>query len=112
MKLLAISLIISLLGILGLLILINIQEPDLMNINQLSLSNLNQNIKIQGKITNIRSYQDSNFQIISINDSTGKIDLTLDKILNLTKESNLIVIGTIQEYNHNLQIQANKVYLK
>ncbi len=107
--LLKISLIISLIGILTLLFLANIQEPKLISIDKITDKQLNKNIKVQGQITNIKTYKDSNFQVISIKDGTGKIDITTNQILNLTNSQNLIVIGKLTEYKNNLQIQANKI---
>ncbi|MDP3027746.1 MAG: hypothetical protein Q8N63_08640 [Nanoarchaeota archaeon] len=106
-----ISLITSLTGIFVLLILSNILEPKLMNIEQINEKMLNRKVKVQGEIFNIKSYEDSDFQIISIKDNTGKIDVTTDKILNMTNNQEIIVIGSVQEYKQYLQIRADKINL-
>ncbi len=107
-NLLKISLSISLIGILLLLFLINI-NPKLINIEDINDKLLNEKVQVHGQIFNIRSYEDSNFQIISIKDKTGEIDITTSKILNISKDQNITIIGKITEYNDALQIQADKI---
>jgi len=108
-NLLKITLSISLIGILLLLFLSDFLEPELTNINQINNKLLNKKTKIQGQISNIKTYTNQSFQVISIKDSTGEIDITLSKILNLTKNQNITVIGMVNEYNKNLQIQADEI---
>jgi len=108
-SLLKISFIISLLGILFLLFLVNL-SPNQININEINKKLLNKNIQVQGTITNIKTLEDSDFQVITIKDSTGEIEVTLNhKSLILTKDQNIIVTGKITSYKENLQIQANKI---
>lgn len=64
---------------------------------------------IQGEVFNIKSYKESKFQIISIKDNTGKIDITTNKILNLINNQTIIVIGKVTQYKEGLQIQADKI---
>jgi DNA/RNA endonuclease YhcR with UshA esterase domain len=111
-NLLKTSLIISLTGIFILLLLSNILEPKLTNIEQINEKMLNRKVKVQGEIFNIRVHEDSDFQIISIKDETGKIDITTDKILNLTNNQEITVVGSIQEYKEFLQIRADKILLR
>ncbi len=111
-KLLKISLSISLIGILFLLFLSNNLSPKQINIKDINNKLLNQKVKVQGQVFNIRTYEDSNFQIISIKDTTGKIDTTLNNPINITNNQTIIVIGIIKEYNKTLQIQADKIILK
>jgi len=110
--LIKISLIISLIGIILILILANTLEPNLQPISKITIKDLNKKIKVQGTIFNIKSFEESNFQIISIKDSSGKIDITLNKILDLKNNQELIVIGRITQYKKNLQIQVEKIILK
>ena len=73
---------------------------------------LNKRVEIKGQIQTIKTYKESSFQIITINDSTGKIDITLDNpITNITKNQSIITIGKVTEYKNNLQIQADKIIL-
>ena len=110
-ELLKISLIISLIGIFLLLFLTNFLNPKQINIDQINNKLLNKNIQVQGTIFNIRSYEDSNFQILSIKDETGKIDVTTNHILDLKNNNQIIVTGQVKEYKQYLQIQADKIIL-
>ena len=109
LNLIQISLTISLIGILILVSIANISQPDLSNISEINIKQLNRNTKVSGQITNLMNFEDSNFQIITIKDLTGEISITTDKILNLTKNQNITIIGKITEYKGELQIQANKI---
>jgi len=111
LNLLKITLSISLIGILLLLFLSNFLEPKLTNIEQINNKLLNTKTKIQGTISNIKNYENSSFQITSIKDETGEIDITTNKILNLTKNQNITVIGTINEYKQRLQMQADEIII-
>ena len=70
---------------------------------------IDRKVRVQGDIFNIRSYKESDFQIISIKDNTGRIDITTDKILNLKNNQTIIITGKITEYKGSLQIQAEKI---
>ncbi len=110
-NLLKISLSISLIGILLLLFLANTLQPKPINIQGINNKLLNQKVQVQGQITSIKTYHDSNFQVILIKDSTGKIDITINQILNLTINQNMTVIGKITGYKGSLQIQAEKIII-
>jgi len=103
------SLILSLLGIITLLILANITEPEQINIKDITIKNLNKKAKIQGEVVRIKSYEKSNFQIIKLKDSSGEIEITTNKILDLKNNQELIIIGRITQYKNSLQIQAEKI---
>ena len=109
MKLVQISLIIAIIGILLLLSINILLDSKIIAIEEINNKLLNKNVKVRGEIFNIRSYEDSNFQVISIKDGTGKIDITLNKILNLTSENDIVVMGKVTEYNEYLQIKADKI---
>lgn len=108
LSLLKISFSITLLGIL-LLLFISTLEPKPSNISDITQKQLNKKVKIQGTIFNIRFYNQSNFQVISVRDQTGKVDITSNKILNLKNNQNITVIGKIKEYKQFLQVQAEKI---
>lgn len=103
------ALMITLIGILIIISLNILLEPKLIGIGEIADKSLNKNVKVQGIIFNIRSYEDSNFQVLSIEDETGKIDITTNEILNLSESNQITVIGKIKEYNLYLQIQADKI---
>lgn len=109
--LLKISLIITLSGIFFLTLLTFILEPKLITINNITQNQLNQQIKIQGIITNINTYKDSNFQVLTIKDKNNSIQITINKITNLKHNQLITITGKVTEYKNTLQIQADKISL-
>jgi len=111
-SLLSLFFVISLIGVFLLLILSNILEPRLISIEKINDKLIDKKVKVQGEIFNIKTYKDSDFQVISIKDKTGKIDITIDKILNLKNNQTITIIGKVTQYKQYLQIQADKILLK
>jgi|ETNmetMinimDraft_2_1059921.scaffolds.fasta_scaffold36013_1 DNA/RNA endonuclease YhcR with UshA esterase domain len=109
-NLLQLSLVISLLGIFILIIFASTINPKQITIKEINNQLLNKQVKVSGQITNLRTFEESNFQLIDIKDDTGKITITTDKIINISKDQNLQIIGKVTEYNHTLQIQASKIF--
>ncbi len=108
MSLLKIALIISLTGIFILLIISNSLSPKLININEINENYLNKNVKIRGKIINEKSYD--NFKILTVQDSTGKIQATLNSKNKINHNNQTLIIqGKITEYENQLQISINKI---
>ena len=109
--LLIISLIISILGILVLLLIMNLKYENLIEISAINKALLDKNIQIQGEITKIKN-QD-NLQILTIKDNTGKINAVLYKNtnqkINLNENQTIILHGKIKEYNSQLEIIADKI---
>ena len=109
-NLLKISLIISLLGILVLLIISNEISPELIKIKDIDDTMIYKNVKIQGNLVKaIKPTKGSDFQILTINDSTGTIQVTLNTKQNFQNLTNLIIIGKVTEYKNKLQINAEKI---
>jgi DNA/RNA endonuclease YhcR with UshA esterase domain len=100
---------ISLIGILILISIVNLSQPKLSQISEINIKQLNKNIKISGQITNLRNFEESNFQIITLKDSTGEISITIDEIIDLNENQNITIIGKITEYNGELQVRADKI---
>lgn len=109
MSLKKISFITALIGILILFLLSSILPAKQLTIEDIDNKLINKKVEVSGEIFNIKSYENSNFQIISIRDNTGKIDITLNKIINLSNDQKIIVIGKINQFNGFLQIQADKI---
>ncbi|MEK6935285.1 MAG: OB-fold nucleic acid binding domain-containing protein [Nanoarchaeota archaeon] len=109
------ALIIFLIGLFILLLIANISESKQFQINEINKTLLDKKVKISGEILNIKSFEESNFQIISLKDNSGKIDVTLDKITNLQKNQSILVFGKVTEYitenNSTIQVQAEKIVL-
>ena len=112
MNLLKISMLISFLGISLLLLISSTIEPNLTKIDKINLNQLNKKIKIRGKIVQHKNY--NNFQILTIQDNTGKIESLLNLPTGLiepikTKNKSLVIIGRVSQYNSKLQIQVEKI---
>ena len=105
------SLLLSLTGIIFLLLLSNLLEPEPISIEKINERMLNQKIQIQGQITNIRTFDNYDFQIISIRDNTGEIDVILNNRVNAEKNQTITIIGRVSEYKGDIEIQADKIYL-
>jgi len=111
LNLLKTSFSVSLIGIFLLLLLANISTPKQISIGNITDKLLNKKVQVQGTIFNIKSYENSNFQVISIKDSTGKVDVITNQILDLKNSDEILIIGTIKEYKQYLQIQADKIII-
>jgi RecJ-like exonuclease len=107
-NLLKISLAGSIVGIFLLLLLADFLPLPLTNLEDIDNSMINQKVKIQGEIFKIENKE--NFQILSIRDETGRIDILSNS--NITSLQEIEVKGTVKEYNGYLQIQANKIIKK
>ena len=109
------ALISFLIGLFILLLIANISEPKIIQIKEINKTLMDKKVKISGEIANVKSFEESSFQIISLKDNSGKIDITLDKITNLTKNQSILVIGKVTEYitenNSTIQVQAEKIIL-
>ncbi len=104
-KLLKISIIISLLGILVLIFISNLPSR-LIEIKNINSSLLNQQVKIHGNITSIRKIS-NDFFLLTIKDSTGTITGTINK--NFSSDSSLEITGLIEQYKNKTQIKINKI---
>ncbi len=106
---LKISLIISILGILFLLFLSNFLVPRELDIKEINKNLINQKIKVHGTILKIQDKK--TLKILSIGDSTGKINVLCECKNNIKQNQSIVVIGKIQEYQQSLQISADKIML-
>jgi DNA/RNA endonuclease YhcR with UshA esterase domain len=104
-------LIASILGIFVLLTISLILEPKKINLDKINQKLLEKQVSVEGKIINVKNFEDSNFQIIKIKKDFGEIDIILNKITNLIENQTVSVIGKVTEYNETLQIQADKIFL-
>ncbi|HRZ85847.1 MAG TPA: hypothetical protein P5277_03640 [Candidatus Paceibacterota bacterium] len=103
-------LILSLIGIFVILIINSISEPKQTHISEISDKNLNKQVKITGKIFQIK--QAKEYQIISIKDNSAKIEASCK--CNISKDNmnkTIEVIGKVNKYQNNFQIYADKIIL-
>lgn len=105
------SIIISLFGILILLFLSEFLQPGLINIEQINDKMLNRKVLVQGTVFKVDNKE--TFQILSISDQTGKIDVLREydeeKSTEIKNQEKIIVIGRVKEYAEYLQISADKI---
>ncbi|MEA3330027.1 MAG: OB-fold nucleic acid binding domain-containing protein [Nanoarchaeota archaeon] len=101
-----IALIISLVGILILLFIINTTSPKIVKISSIEKEDCKE-IKIKGTISEIKNYKNK-FTTFTITDSTGKIQGVCN-CPNVQQNQTAEITGKIQEYQNNLQINVEKI---
>jgi len=102
----------SLIAIFFLLFLSTIIQPKALTISDITDENLNQLVKIMGKITSQKNYEGKDFQVLILKNESKTIEVTSNAKtkLELNYSKSYAVTGTVTEYNHTLQISANKIY--
>ncbi len=98
---LAISVILTLV-----LLLLYSHSPKQVKISSLQGYKENSFIKTSGKVESSKKYQE--FQILTLSDSTAKIEVLFPSNQNLTGK-NIEVSGIIQKYKNKKQIRAEKI---
>ncbi|MGV8151841.1 MAG: hypothetical protein ACP5OG_02075 [Candidatus Nanoarchaeia archaeon] len=99
----------ALLGVFFLIIAINNEPDTVTKIINLNENLLEKNFKITGSVAKITNYKNSDFQVISLKDNSGEIEVTIGKIINITKNENLTVYGKLAKYKNKIQIEAYKI---
>ena len=103
---------IVLLGVFILLLLSDILEPAQVKINELNFNQLNKDIKISGNVLSIKNFQEDEFLILTLADSTGEIEVLVDYKKSpplIQKNQRITVTGKLSQYQKKLQIQADKI---
>jgi RecJ-like exonuclease len=102
-------LLLSIAGIFFLLILPNLLPEKIIKIEDIKNKNLNQEITLEGKLKTI--YEKPGFQILKIEDKTGSIEgITFSNIqLKINQTKTYKITGVLEEYNHTLQVNINKI---
>jgi len=100
-----ISIIISIIGIFLLIILTLAQQPQTIKANQIQNLEDNTYIKISGTLKSSKIYT-NNFQILELENNNTIFTTTLFSPSSFQLNSNLTIIGIIQTYNNQKQIQA------
>ncbi len=104
-------LIASIIAIFSLLLLSKVIEPKTMLISDITDKNINQLIKVIGKITSQKDYEGKSFQVLTIkNISSIQITTNAKSKLELNYSQTYAIIGKVTEYNKTLQITADKIY--
>lgn len=84
-------------------------EPKQIPLSKLNKNFLDQKIKISGTIQSIKNLD--NLQIINLTSNEKYITLINYNPINLSKNQKIIAIGKVQEYNKNLEINIERIYL-
>ena len=110
-KLIKLSLILSLIGIICLVLLSLFTEPKLTPISQVNKKQLDNYIKINGNIISIdhKKSDSYSFYIIRLKDESGAIDIISNQDYRLKFNQKIQVIGTVSEYKNQIQIESKKI---
>lgn len=114
-KILKIALITSLIGIIGLIITTPTIEVKEVEISQISRSMIDEEVAIKGVVENVQALSSGETYILTVNDGTGRIQVVIfqsevveiqesETPLNTFKNKQVEVIGTITEYNSQMEI--------
>ena len=114
-KILKIALITSLIGIIGLIITTPTIEVKEVEIGQISRSMIDEEVSIKGVVENVQSLSNGETYILTLNDGTGIIQVVIfqsavveiqesETPLDTFKDKHVEVIGTITEYNSQMEI--------
>ena len=114
-KRLALCLLTSLLGILLLFALNTLLKPEKLTISKITNEKLNSQIQLEAKVTSIRDFPKSSFQILTLEDKTGRIEATSNSnrqlLINLNQSYTFIGKITKNFYNNQttLQLSLDKI---
>lgn len=109
-KLLKISFISSLIGVLLLIIIANSLPTKLVEIKDIDKSYLGQRVAIRGMIFSINNYENQNFQTMIIKNESSLIHVISNSKTPIQKTTKTLrIIGKVEEYNNELQINADKI---
>jgi DNA replicative helicase MCM subunit Mcm2 (Cdc46/Mcm family) len=108
-KLLRISIVLSLMGLMILLILAQSLRPLHLEINKISSEDLNKKISFDANILKVKELAPQ-YLLIYLENNNSTIEGTLNsKNFTFNSTSNYKIIGKIQEYNNSLQINIDKI---
>ncbi len=107
-NLLIISLSVSVVGVFLLLFLSNNVEFYEVDLGSIDEKMLNQRVRVHGTV--LRVEDKGSFQVVSIVDGTGEIDVVCGS--NISGVQEIQVDGTVSEYGGDLQISADMIIKK
>lgn len=105
--LLKLSLICSLIGLFLIIILANHLEPEIRNLAEIDERDLDENIKVIGKI--ISMYDHETLTLFTLEDETGKIDCVFYNDFPFEEGNEIQVIGKVIEYKGKIEIESIKI---
>lgn len=105
-KIFKISLIIMVVGLLGIILFSGYVNPEKLTINKLDKSKIDNQIQVEATVISITQTK-SNTQIIKIADSTGSTNLVIfpqTEIQQLKKSDKIKVIATVTQYKGEIEL--------
>lgn len=105
--LLALSFICSLIGLFLIILLANHLEPTLITIKSIDENNLDNFVKIQGTITEIKETE--GLSIFTIKDETKSIKIVSYEKPLLMRNQEIEVVGKVVEYQGALELEATTI---
>ena len=110
-KLIKISLIMSIIGILSLLLIVEFFPPELIKIKDITEEHLEKSIRTQGTITQIKATP--GLVRLKLKDSNKLITVILftEEEQNIELNSKVEILGKIESYQYELEILADKITL-
>ncbi|MBR9690745.1 hypothetical protein GOV08_03610 [Candidatus Woesearchaeota archaeon] len=106
-KLLKISIIISIAGVVGLFIVSSLIHPKLISISDVDESHIGKIVAVKGEVTKI--FISGNRTIIYIDDSL--VSFTIFSKVEIEKGKKVEITGKVEEYQDNLQIIVDKLQI-
>ena len=109
-KLVKISFIIALVGILILIILSQQISPEIINVEDAKNMSVHKPVAITGRILSVNDYD--GFQVLLLQDSTGIMKITSYSKKPIDKPTEeVLIIGKIDIYQEEKQVQADKIII-
>ena len=106
-KIYKISLITTIIGLTGIMLLSGYVNPEKITIEQIDKSKIDNQVELEATILSVTQTR-TNTQIIKLSDKTGTIDLvifpSLDYKTKLSKNQHITVIAKVSQYNNNLEL--------
>lgn len=106
-KIFKISLITTIIGLVGIMILSGYVNPEKVTINQIDKSKIDNQVEIDATVTSVTQTK-SNTKIIELSDNTGSINMVIfpstDFNTTIKKNQHLTVIGKVTLYNNDLEL--------
>lgn len=106
-KIFKISMITTIIGLIGVMILSGYVNPEKLTINQIDKSKIDNQVELDATVISVTQTK-TNTKIIKLSDKTGSINLvifpSLDYNTILSKNQKITVIGRVTQYSNNLEL--------
>lgn len=106
-KIYKISLVTTVIGLIGIVLLSGYVNPETVTINQIDKSKIDNQVELDATVISVTQTR-TNTQIIKLGDETGTINLiifsSVDLKTKLSKNQHVRVIGKVTQYNNDLEL--------